>query len=578
MSRAGLEHQQPAATGRVLDALAGHVADLPDDVLADMVRAAASLAGWAAGVQARAAGELVQRSEGFTGFEETTTMVSGELRETRRTARAVTVRATAGLRHPVVIEHLSSGRIDAPRADALLLAGRSLTDQQRARAIEQLLPIAPDRSASWLANEMRKLARALDPDKESRAATQSRAVFHDVCEDEMGILTAFLPAVDSAAVWGVIDDLAQQMRRTDDSRTLGQLRADVLTSIVTGRLVPEHRDLENASHRNDIDGPDDAHSGGQRLDVRVEHSNDDDRTLATDRNRPSEPDDERTQWPIVRLTPTRPVVRVTVPLDALRTQAAETPTAAPDAPIGATPSADASGTDAPDTDAVETDTDAAGGAAWLDGFGPVSATTAARVAFDPDSTWTRLVTDPVTGVLIDYSTRSYQPPKPLADAVRLRDATCRGPGCQVDARWCDLDHIDPYDKGHAYASGERGQTRADNLHALCRTHHRLKTKYGWQARRDPASGITYWTAPTGRRYTKAPTSTDPEPISFRQFMRAKVATPAEPEPAPAPDPIGGNTAALDADGPAASPRNDRDDQRPRGVNGNHPNAPEQPPF
>lgn len=513
MSRAGLEQQEPVGTGRALDALTEHVADLPDDILADMVRAATSLSGWAAGVQARAAGELVLRSEGFTGFEETTTMVSGELRETRRTARAITVRAAAGLRHPVVIEHLSAGRIDAPRADALLLAGRSLTDDRRARAIEQLLPIAPERSASWLRNEMRKIARTLDPGKESKAAKQSRAVFHDVCEDEMGILTAFLPAVDSAAVWGVVDDLAQQIRRTDDTRTLGQLRADVLTSIVTGRLVPERRDADSTGVE------------GTRID----------RTAQPTRA------DERAEWPIVRLTPSRPVVRVTVPLDVLHAHAGQPPTDAPDALI---PTADAptlppdamadavAGTVADSTAETTAPTVGAttgGGAAWLDGFGPLSATAAARIAFDPDSTWNRLVTDPVTGVLVDYSTRAYQPPRPLADAVRLRDSTCRGPGCEVEARWCDLDHIDPYDKRHSYAPGEPGQTRADNLHTLCRTHHRLKTKYGWQVHRDPASGITYWTAPTGRCYTKTPTSADPEPTSFREFMRAKTESPREPD-------------------------------------------------
>jgi hypothetical protein len=186
MSRAGLDRNEPSGTGRVLDALAAHVADLPDDVLAEMVRAAAILAGWAAGVQARAAGELVLRSEGFTGFEQATTMVSGELRETRKTGRAITVRAAAGLSHPVVIDHLSTGRIDAPRADALLLAGRSLTDEQRAEAIEELLPMAPERSAQWLANEMRKRARSLDPGKASKTASESRAVLHATCEGEIG--------------------------------------------------------------------------------------------------------------------------------------------------------------------------------------------------------------------------------------------------------------------------------------------------------------------------------------------------------------------------------------------------------
>ncbi|GAB4086598.1 hypothetical protein GCM10028784_32280 [Myceligenerans cantabricum] len=550
ISRSGLEHARPATAGTALDALAEHIADLPDDVLAGMVRTAASLAGWVAGVQARAAGELTRRSQGFTGFEETTTMVSGELRETRRTARVITVRAAAGLHHPAVIDHLSTGRIDAPRADALLLAGRSLTDPQRAEAIERLLPIAPERSAAWLANEMRKLARTLDPGRERKAAAESRAVFHDVCEDEMGTVTAFLPAVDSAAVWGVVDDLAQQLRRTEDTRTLGQLRADVLTSIVTGRLVPEHRDLD--------DDLDDDHQG------------------------------ER--WPTVRLTPTRPVVRVTVPMDALRSLDGRTPPFGRAAATNDAPDADAPGAVAPEVVAPEVDapqpgseTDLPGGAAQLDGFGPVSAITAARVAFDSDSTWTRLVTDPVTGILLDYSTRAYRPPKALADAVRLRDATCRGPGCQTDARWCDLDHIDPYDARRAPVPGDPGQTRADNLHALCRTHHRLKTRYGWQVHRDSATGITCWTAPTGRHYLKTPTSADPEPTSFKEYVNARLAAP----PAPGPCPFDGDDASLrnpdDSHDLDDNQRHERygspgEDLPHQGVQGTRPDAPEKPPF
>jgi hypothetical protein len=41
------------------------------------------------------------------------------------------------------------------------------------------------------------------------------------------------------------------------------------------------------------------------------------------------------------------------------------------------------------------------------------------------------------------------------------------------------------------------------LHALCRTHHRLKTYAGWQVRRD-GEGVDHWRSPTGRYYTDQP--------------------------------------------------------------------------
>ena len=47
----------------------------------------------------------------------------------------------------------------------------------------------------------------------------------------------------------------------------------------------------------------------------------------------------------------------------------------------------------------------------LDGYGPIPADIAARIA--NDATWQRLLTDPTTGILTDYSTTTYQPGKIL---------------------------------------------------------------------------------------------------------------------------------------------------------------------
>ncbi|WP_300343145.1 HNH endonuclease signature motif containing protein, partial [Nesterenkonia sp.] len=58
------------------------------------------------------------------------------------------------------------------------------------------------------------------------------------------------------------------------------------------------------------------------------------------------------------------------------------------------------------------------------------------------------------------------PPPRLRAALQLRDGTCQAPGCLVPAANCDIDHITPW---------PQGKTHADNLQALCRRHHRLKT-------------------------------------------------------------------------------------------------------
>ena len=55
--------------------------------------------------------------------------------------------------------------------------------------------------------------------------------------------------------------------------------------------------------------------------------------------------------------------------------------------------------------------------AELAGYGPIPADTARDLAFDPTSTWTRLVTDPC-GRLLDVGTTTYRPPAAMAT---LRD-------------------------------------------------------------------------------------------------------------------------------------------------------------
>jgi hypothetical protein len=144
----------------------------------------------------------------------------------------------------------------------------------------------------------------------------------------------------------------------------------------------------------------------------------------------------------------------------------------------------------------------------LQGYGPIPADIAAQIA--TDATWHRLLTDPTTGILTDYSTTTYQPGKLLRQAVAARDQTCTFLQCERPAHWADLDHIDPFDHDLDPATqtpGTPGQTRATNLQPLCRAHHLAKTHHGWTPVRDPATGTTTWTAPTGHTYTRPPTQT-----------------------------------------------------------------------
>ena len=135
----------------------------------------------------------------------------------------------------------------------------------------------------------------------------------------------------------------------------------------------------------------------------------------------------------------------------------------------------------------------------LDGYGPVTAAVARRIASDPTGTWRRLLTDPATGQLLDYGRSSYRPPKALADHVIARDRTCIFPHCRRPARLCDLDHREDWCTG--------GETCEHNLHPLCRRHHHTKHNAGWTVERTD-DGAYHWTAPTGHTYTVRPDPPD----------------------------------------------------------------------
>jgi hypothetical protein len=91
----------------------------------------------------------------------------------------------------------------------------------------------------------------------------------------------------------------------------------------------------------------------------------------------------------------------------------------------------------------------------------------------------------------------YTPSKALADFVRCRDLTCRWPGCDHPASDCDVDHTVPYSEG--------GPTHAGNLKCYCRTHHLVKTFFGWQEKQ-LADGTLILTSPTGHTYVSTPGS------------------------------------------------------------------------
>ncbi|WP_373441605.1 HNH endonuclease signature motif containing protein [Microbacterium sp. Yaish 1] len=128
------------------------------------------------------------------------------------------------------------------------------------------------------------------------------------------------------------------------------------------------------------------------------------------------------------------------------------------------------------------------GPADLAGRSPIDAATARELAGNATS-WDRLLTDPVTGTVLECDT--YRPTAAMVRLLRARDRHCRFPGCRQPAIRCELDHT--------IAASDGGVTHVCNLANLCKRHHDVKHHTRWRVRQLPG-GRLVWTSPTGRMY------------------------------------------------------------------------------
>jgi Domain of unknown function (DUF222) len=134
------------------------------------------------------------------------------------------------------------------------------------------------------------------------------------------------------------------------------------------------------------------------------------------------------------------------------------------------------------------------GPAKLEGYGPIDAETARRLSAHAPS-FTRLLTHPETGAVLSVGQDKYVVPKDLRTWLRVRDETCRFPGCSRRAGGCEVDHTVDWQYN--------GETRHDNLAHLCPSHHHLKHQTRWRVA-NSRDGTLTWTSPSGRIYTTAP--------------------------------------------------------------------------
>ncbi|GAB4086961.1 hypothetical protein GCM10028784_35910 [Myceligenerans cantabricum] len=492
----------------LLDALA-------DDGLRTVVAAWERVASWVRAAQARVAAELMARTDGPLSRDSVAGEIAGELHVTTGEAWQIAARGEGTGRYPDLSRALAAGRIDAKKADTFLRAGADLTVPERGAAIAELLPAAPRRTWRWISEQMNARAATLHGRKARRRDVIDRCnVWAEQAGPGRGRIVADLPVTDAAMTFNAVQAAAKALKDIPgETRPLGALRAAAFTALVTGRIVlPCPVDQLTDLHDPAVDELPGLVEPVLDTDLVPVPDGPHDLRLTTPAPAPElarAPETEAGPGTRLRVIDVPATVHVTLPATMLLD------------PDDVTPGI-------------------------LEGIGPIPADDAARIA--ADSTWRRLLTDPETGILTDYSTRTYAPGATLRTAVTTRDQTCRFPGCHRPATTgarasADLDHIEPYRRNRPHRSSEPGQTRAANLHPLCRKHHNLKTHASWQVARDPETGVTRWTAPTRTTDIVEPTIVDPV-LRYGLAHGMTLAAPPDRSTTTPPPPTGGGPPAV----------------------------------
>jgi hypothetical protein len=408
---------------------------------------------------------------------------------------------------------LATGRITAVVADKI--ADR-LSDQPIAVALaaeDRVLTSAGQRTPTQIDRDLEKALLVVDPHEAThrieRARTRRCVHRPRVLPDGMASLTAILPAATAARIEATLENAARTARSAGDPRTLDQLRADGLTDLIlhttctTPSTAPRaQQDVTASTSGLQTRVPD---SWGTNATAPTLHATGTVHAPGT----VHDADDLDGRGPAARTDATHPD-------DDTHNTATNRLADDADTPTGNDTSVD---TDAPTTartvcgNAPHHRTEIRITVALttllgldehpgdLTGIGPIDATTARDLALAAGGVWRRIITDPLSGTVLDVGRTTYRPPRALARHVHVRDQTCARPGCTTPAETCDLDHTTEY---HHPPDGQPPGTTADhNLGPLCRRDHRLKTD-GGSTLRQTAPGTYLWTTPTGHHYATTP--------------------------------------------------------------------------
>lgn len=461
--------------------------DVDDATLVELVAGATRLGSWAHAITTRAAAELADRpamnplwpadiptpARPGAAAEE----VAMRLACSTRSAQSLIDQgqAFAGPMWPTG-DALADGSI-SPTASRMLVDRLATLDPELTVEVQEaVLPAAPRRTPTQLRHDVERALIDLDPagaEGRARRARRGRCLHRPrPLLDGMASLTAVLPTTTAVEMYATLDHAAHHARRSGDPRTLDQLRADHLyhwvttspdpTMLTTSASSPAHGTLSvsgttPASGGLPASRPPTAPSGGLPATGTG---------VGPAAGAGLGPAAGAGWGPVgaeERLSALSPHGAAAGPAPSGATAGAQPPPRGMDEPPGPAVASDSTSRRPRQADirvhvALSTLLGLDERPAEIAGYGPVDAAQARSLAVG--GTWRRIVTDPLSGAVLDVGRTRYRPPQDLVDHIEERDRCCARPGCTRPARSCDLDHTIAF--GPVSGSGGSGARRDDD--------------------------------------------------------------------------------------------------------------------
>jgi hypothetical protein len=143
-------------------------------------------------------------------------------------------------RLPRTLAAMDNGELDLYKADKIADVTAALSVEKCREVDAAIAGRVAGKDAAQIRRAARDLVHRIDADGANERAVKRREDRRiELCheDDAMATLLASLPAETASAIYARVDTIARTLKTTGDDRTLEQLRADVFSDLLLGKLA-----------------------------------------------------------------------------------------------------------------------------------------------------------------------------------------------------------------------------------------------------------------------------------------------------------------------------------------------------